>query len=171
VPAICLLAARAAAVERPWRWVRLGVASCLVSTVVAVVTAGVQDHPAASQVSVLGAWLRVSRHPGDSGVVLFGQAGVLEAARLTPAYPFLWTLPQRVLDPHLGRLVRTLDGSRSPTWVVVRSTLDPWGEDPRGRVPRALHHHYRRVGDVCGSTIYLHDHVVRRSPPPTSSCT
>jgi hypothetical protein len=134
------------------------------------VTAELRDHPASSAVSVLGASLRGSEHPGDSAVVLFGQADVLEAAGLKPAYPFLWTLPQRVLDPHLRRLVRTLDGSRGPTWVVVRSTLDPWGDDPHGRVPRALAHHYRRVGDVCGSVIYLHDHVLRRSPPPTSAC-
>jgi hypothetical protein len=170
VPATCLLAGRAAAVAGPRQWVSLGVVACLVSTVVAVVTAGIEDQPAASEAGVLGGWLRVSRHPGDSAVVLFGQASVIEAAQLKPAYPFLWTLPQRVLDPHLSGLVRTLDASRSPTWVVVRSTLDPWGEDPRGRVPRALQRHYRRVGDICGDTIYLHDHVFRRSPPPAASC-
>ena len=98
-------------------------------------------------------------------MVLYGEASLFESTRLRPAYPYLWTLPLRVLDPHLTLLVRTLDGSPGPTFVVVRSDLDSWGMDPRGRVARALARHYRLAAHVAGNTIYRRRGTVGQNAP------
>jgi len=90
---------------------------------------------------------------------------VFETTGLRPAYPYLWTLPQRVLDPHLSRLVRTLDRPRGPTFVVVRSTPDSWDLDPHDRVGRALARHYRRAARVAGDSIYVARGTVGPSSP------
>jgi hypothetical protein len=97
-------------------------------------------------------------------VVLYGKASLFESTTLRPAYPFLWTLPQRVLDPHLDRLVRSLEGPDRATFVVVRMDVDAYGQDPRGRVPRALDEGYREVADVCDDAIYVRRDVVRPWP-------
>jgi hypothetical protein len=91
--------------------------------------------------------------PGDTAVVLYGDASLFEDTGLRPAYPYLWTLPQRVMDPHLRRLAATLDGPARPRFVIVRMSLDPWGQDPRGRVRHAVATHYRVVAHVDGDVI------------------
>ncbi len=166
VPATSLLAARAAGVARQVRTIGVVVVATLLSTVVDV---GVDAaHPTPydhTEVGALATWLDRVDRPGDSAVVLYGDASLFEATRLRPAYPYLWTLPQRVLDPHLSRLVRTLDATRDPTFVVVRMPLDPWGQDPRGRVQQALDRHYRVAAHVAGDTIYRRDGSVRTPVP------
>lgn len=166
VPATALLVARGAgAVRRPWL-IGLLVGAVAVSTVVATYAAiagRVVGHRA--EISAVSSWLNRAAHPGDSGVVLYGEASVFDATRLRPAYPFLWTLPQRVLDPRLDRLVHVLTGSGRPTFVVVRMGLDPWGQDPGGRVPHALQHGYHRVARACGDIIYLRRDATRPGPP------
>jgi hypothetical protein len=156
VPATCLLVGRVAgAVSRP---LLLGVvvAASLTATVVEVGIAATHPKPdSTSEVGSLSAWLDEARCPGDSGVVLYGEAAVFEATRLRPAYPFLWTLPQRILDPHLTRLARTLGRTRGPTFVVVRSSLDSWRQDPHGRLTRILDRRYRLVADITGDPVYL----------------
>ena len=54
-------------------------------------------------------------------VVLYGQAAIYETSRLHPAYPFMWTLPMRVLDPDLADLRALLSGPDAPTFVVAES--------------------------------------------------
>ena len=177
VPATVLLAARAVAdLRRPWPLALLA-ALALGSSTVAVVAAAA--HPAGTtEVAALSSWLDRVQRPGDSAVVLYGEASVFDATRLRPAYPFLWTLPQRVLDPHLTRLVRTLDGPRGPTYVVVRMPLDPWGQDPHHRVRRALARHYRPAARVGTDRIYvtrrdarLQRRTAAHPPPPRERAT
>jgi 4-amino-4-deoxy-L-arabinose transferase-like glycosyltransferase len=166
VPATSLLVARAAALTTRPLVVVAAVAATLVSGVVA--TAVVVTHPAPygrTEVGALTRWFEEVQRPGDSAVVLFGEAAMFETTRLRPAYPFLWTLPLRVLDPRVDLLVATLEEPRGPTYVVVRSSLDAWGLDPAGRLPRALHAHYRPVAHVCGSVVYLRRGIERRVPP------
>jgi hypothetical protein len=170
VPATSLLVGRAAsAVSRPFLLVA-ALAASLVITGTDVAIAFTRGPDRVSEIGSLSTWLDGAEHRGDSGVVLYGEAAVFETTGLRPAYPFLWTLPQRILDPHLGRLVRSLNSSPGPTFVVVRSPLDPYGQDPQGRVQRALHQHYRQIADVCGDEVYLRRGVVRTSTSP-ASCT
>lgn len=166
VPATALLTARAAgAATRP---LLLGglVAATLLSSVLETAQVAADLTPAErTEVGALTSWFERVQQPGDSAVVLYGEASLFETTRLRPAYPYLWTLPQRVLDPHLTLLVRTLDASSGPTFVVVRSDLDSWGLDPRGRVGRALARHYRLAAHVAGDTIYLRRGTVGQKAP------
>jgi hypothetical protein len=166
VPGTCLLVARAAGSVT-----RLGVVAVVVgATLLATGTevAYAVTHPpshTAVQESAVSAWLTQAKHPGDSAVVLYGGAALYETTRLRPAYPLVWTLPQRILDPHLTLLVRLLDGAPGPTFVVVRSSLNRWQQDPRGRVQAALARHYRLFADVCGDTVLLRAGQQRTAPP------
>jgi hypothetical protein len=161
VPATALLAARAAGAVRRPLLIGLVVAATLGSTLVGVGRAALHPTPVAeTEVGALSTWLNRVERPGDSAVVLYGKASMFQATALRPAYPFLWTLPIRVLDPHLTRLVHTLESPDRPTFVLVRMPLDAWGVDPRGRVPRVLAAHYRPAAHVGGDVIY-----VRRGGP------
>jgi hypothetical protein len=156
VPGSALLAARAVVgLRRAWV-----VGSVVAVTVVATGTdvagaAADPTPPTRTEVGALSAWLTRHEHPGDSAVVLYGDASLFSDTALRPAYPYLWTLPQRVLDPHLVRLAQTLDRPGRPRFVVVRMSLDPWGQDPRGRVRRALAEHYRPAAHVDGDLVYV----------------
>ena len=73
-----------------------------VSTVGALVVVVVQpiqrpEHPAI-------AWLDEHAKPGDTAVVAFGAANILQATGLRSPYPDLWSLPVRVHDPELRDL-------------------------------------------------------------------
>ena len=98
--------------------------------------------------------------------MLFGKADVQQATGLRSPYEHLWTLPMRTLDPHLADLQAVLRGPAAPTWVVSWGDLDPWNIDAHGRTRLALATHYRRVAQVCGKTVYLHDGVHRTLAPP-----
>lgn len=162
VPATALLAAKAAAVRRPWL-LGLAVTATLVSSAVAVIVcAAGPTSTRSTEVAALSAWLDRAARPGDSAVVLYGEASVFDATPLRPAYPFLWTLPQRILDPHLTRLVHTLDRRSGPTYVVVRMPLDSYGQDPHGRVHRAIERHYQWVARVDADSIFRRRGTISR---------
>ena len=72
-------------------------------------------------------------------------------------YDQLWSLPMRTLDPHLARLRAVLRGPAAPTWVVAWGDLDSWNIDAHDRTRLELATHYRRVAQVCGHAVYLHD--------------
>lgn len=167
VPATGLVAARAAGLPGGVRVLGVVVAATLLSTVADVSLDAARRTPYdRTEVGALTAWLDRADRPGDTAAVLYGDASLFETTRLRPAYPFLWTLPQRVLDPHLTRLVRTLDAATGPTFVVVRMAPDSWGQDPRGRVQQALDRHYRVAAEVAGDTIYRHDPLRRSRAGP-----
>lgn len=172
VPGASLLAARAAGSVTRTRLlvaaVVLAVASGAVHT-----AARLPQATAATSGTALGrisTWLDRASRPGDTGVVVYGYANLFETSRLRPAYPYLWTLPMRTLDPHLDRLVGLLDQRHGPTFVLEPRLPNAWGIDPHGRVTRALAAHYRFVGHACGIPVYLHDGVRRPAPPPPKGC-
>ena len=86
---------------------------------------------------------------GGVGNPRFGDPAFLESAGLTSPYPQLWSLPVRVLDPHLEEFTAVITGPDLPTWAVVDgSSLDTWGVDASGAQP-AFDREYRLV-DVEG---------------------
>ncbi|MFC4785561.1 hypothetical protein ACT8ZV_13860 [Nocardioides sp. MAHUQ-72] len=172
VPGVVLVAALAAGAGLRRRLpVVPGMAFVLASAVVVTGMRAAAYQPAGEhQGSAVAAWLHAASHPGDSGLVTYGRADILAASGLTPAYPYLWSLPMRTLDPDLVHLVRRLEGGRAPTWVVESSPLDSWHLDPTGRVGNALAEHYRVVGTVCGVPVLLHDGVHRSLPAAPAWC-
>ena len=158
-----------------WRATRtLVVAATLVTAVVSPVAA-VQAAQTPSTAYTIGRWVGESARPGDTIVVPFSHANVINSSGLEPAYPFAWSLPTRTLDPHLTLLERELvgaPGEPSPTWVVRWDAPTSWGLDPHDRVDALLRSRYRPVATLCGHPLWLRDGVVRRlaSTPPTTVC-
>lgn len=106
--------------------------------------------------------------PGDTVMSLVGDAETVEASGLMSPYPYLWTLPAQVDDPHLTRLIALLNGPDAPTWLV------PWDRPSfpaptRARLAAVVAAHYRPVGAVCGHPVLLRNGVTR-AVPPTEPC-
>jgi 4-amino-4-deoxy-L-arabinose transferase-like glycosyltransferase len=141
--------------------VALTVASAVAATVVVTLSGSAFRHTAAT----VGDFVHRSAQAGDTATVLFGKADVQQATGLRSPYEHLWTLPMRTLDPHLTELQSVLRGPSAPTWVVAWGDLDPWNIDARDGARLALATHYRRVADVCGKAVYLHDGVHRTLAP------
>ncbi|WP_182524452.1 hypothetical protein [Nocardioides dongkuii] len=160
VPGIVLLAAAAA--QRPvlprralaWSYGFAAASSLAVVGFVAV-------HPVERPEEPVIAYLRDRVEPGDTGMVAFGAANILEAVDLHSPYPDLWSLPVRVRDPDLEELAAVLAGSDRPTWLIVTGrSLDTWGIDAtlaEGHVEE----HYELVGSPGRFTIYH-----RKDPAP-----
>ena len=147
------------------RWRRIGAAVALAVAISALVALGATNRTphlghAASVGSAVG---RVAAH-GDTIVTVFGGADVTRASGLGSPYPELWFLPTVVRDPRLDLMVRTLDGARAPTWFVDLGSTRPHLTPGAPRLRRALRQHYRRVADLGGSGVWLHDGVVRATP-------
>jgi hypothetical protein len=153
VPGLVLLAA--AAGQRPLtRRTPLVIAygAAAASTAIALVWVGVRpiDRPEEPVIAYLDAHAR----PGDTAVVAFGGANILEATGLHSPYPDLWSLPVRVHDPDLKRLTALLAGPDRPTWLVVAGTsLGTWGVDATS-ADTYLHHDYTPVTTAGDFTIY-----------------
>lgn len=166
VPGVSLVVAMAAQAPGP----RLLAAAVAVTAASAVVAGGVtlarQTEQPLGHEARLAAWLHAARQPGDTGLVVHGQPQVLEMGGLRPAYPYLWSLPTRVLDPRLARMTATFGAPAGPDWVVELGPLDTWSLDPTGSAQRALDLHYRQVATVCGFPVLLRDDEHRSLPPP-----
>ncbi len=171
VPVTALLAAYAVGKVA---WPRLLVALVISSVVISAyhVSDSWRHRTSPDQTWVGGTttWLDQMKRPGDRMVVLYGQAGVYETSRIAPAYPFIWTLPMRVLDPHLADLRSLLSGPRAPAFVLVPTSLSSWNIDPHELVQRTLDRHYTWLGWVCGSPVYLHHGLDRPMAPPPTDC-
>ena len=158
LPAAALTAALTA---RPLRGVgsRLAVALVVGSAVLAV---AVQAVPArardcggqAARAAETADWLRAHAARGDTGLTLFGAADVLLDSGIEPAYPYLWSLPVRTLDPDLALLSASLRGPAAATWVVRTVPLESWGLDDGDRLSTELARGYRRVATVCGQDVF-----------------
>ena len=168
LPAAVLATAVTSADGRPVVATRAVVAMATASAVLAVALAPVafpRHHE-----SRLVDWLAQARRPHDSALVTYGQANIIEAARLRPArYPYLWSLPVRAEDPGLTRLRDTLTGPHAPTWLVEWLPVDTWGLDASGALARVIHREYRSV-DVCGVPVHLRRDATRVLPPAPASC-
>jgi hypothetical protein len=123
---------------------------------------GLQPHGDAAD--RLGAEIGAVSRPGDSIVTGFGHAEVTSVSGLPAPYPYLWSLPAHVLDPHLLLLDRVLAGRRPPTWFVLYSRPGPRSWTPRTQ--RELDLRYHEVDDVSGHLVYLRDGLQRAAPVP-----
>lgn len=121
----------------------------------------------------IGHWVKQSSGPDDSIVVTYTHPNVVEASGLRPAYPYLWSLPIRVLDPHLATLTTTLDDPSGPTWVVVWDHPQSWNLNRADQLNRALHAHYDLVAHVCRHPVWLRSGSTRELAPlpRPSTCT
>jgi hypothetical protein len=173
IPMVALAAGLSVHRRAPgWRWTRRLIVVAAATTALVSPVAAVIAATGSSQAYTTGRWVAASARPGDTLVVPFTHANVIDASGLAPGYPYAWSLPARTLDPHLSLLTRTLAGSVAPTWVVRWDPAHTWGLDPDDRVDAALDAHYRAVAVVCGHTVWLHDGVDRplATIPPLSAC-
>ncbi|MCW2833210.1 MAG: hypothetical protein JWN68_1163 [Nocardioides sp.] len=109
----------------------------------------------------IGAWLATHKQPGDTAVVAYGHANILQDSGLSSPYPELWSLPIKVRDPQLLDLTRVLAGRSRPDWVVTTgASLDAWGIDSSSATVE-LRDHYRDVAIVGDS------HIYHRLPQPS----
>lgn len=167
VPSLVVLTSSAALPVRGWSWpVTAAVGATLLSSV--AVTLGLvalSVGPADSHESAVAGWLSSARMPGDTGLVTYGRADLLERTGLRPTYPFLWSLPLRTLDPRLHHLREQIRGPRAPDWIVEWWPVDTWNLDPTGRTQALIERRYRQVAVICGHRIFLNDSVQRPLPP------
>lgn len=171
VPVTALLAAYAVGKVA---WPRLLVALVISSVVISGyhVTDSWRHRRPSDETWVGGStvWLDQMKRPGDSLTVLYGQAAIYETSGIQPAYPYMWTLPMRVLDPHLAHLRALLAGRHAPTFVLVPTDLDAWDIDPHQLVEQTLDQHYDWVGWLCRTPVYVHKGVDRPIAPWPTSC-
>ena len=113
---------------------------------------------------------------GDTIVNLYGDPDVVQASGLASPYEHLWSLPIKTRDPTLRELDAILAGATAPTWLVTGSTVRTWGLQTTG-TGAIIARRYRKVGVICGRTIYLLDGVHRadvrstgREEPSVRTC-
>ena len=167
VPAAVLASARLSAATPRLRRagrsaVRVTAASTAVALSLTMLTAGASPPPAAAgctpspaSSAAVARWLSGHREEGDRVVLAYGGADVLAGTGLVPAYPYLWSLPVRVLDPDLRALTAAVTGPGAATWVVRTIPRRSWGLDRDGRLRDALAIGYRPVLALCGQEVLL----------------
>jgi hypothetical protein len=153
--------------RRPVVLVTVMVASTLVAGVVAL---SPLNRTVAADEQAAG-WVTSASRPGDTGLAVYGRADLVEGAGLDPAgYPFLWSLPVRVLDPDLSIMRGHLSGASPPTWVLVANDPGSWGLDG-DRLEAVLARHYDHVATVCGVDVLRHQGERGRTlPGPPRVC-
>lgn len=155
VPPAALVAALLAPRASRWGTVtRCTVAATVASAVVGAGVGIVLEASATAQVAV-GRYVGAAAQPDDTAFVTWGHAEVLHHGGLTSPYPYLWSLPARVLDPDLELLVELLRGPEAPTWLIELDSFDAWGIDDHGRLADAVADRYRIVETACGAEIHL----------------
>jgi hypothetical protein len=160
-PAVPLAIAAGIAVASRHLTGRLVALVAVVSAAGALVVAALQP-PSAGGNHVGEAIAAVSR-PSDTIITVWGHADVTRSSGLTSPYPYLWSLLERTLDPHLSLLDGTLQSAEAPTWFVAWSRTGPHGVDT-SKLESTLARDYHLVGDVDGAAVYLHNGVQRPSP-------
>jgi hypothetical protein len=169
IPVTAVGAGLSARTRRPHaKWTRRIVAGMAISTAVISPIAAVANGP--GEAWTTGHWVHESSAPGDSIVVPYTHPNVIAASGLRPAYPYLWSLPARTLDPHLTTLTGSLKDPHGPTWVVIWNHPQSWTLDLRGQLQQALHEHYRMVGHVCRHPVWLRSDVTRTLAPLPTDC-
>lgn len=167
VPAFAMVAALVARRGHGRKTATFAVVSSLVSLAVGVVMLVTGRGPDTRD-ERLAEWLADASRPGDTAFLAYGTPSVLYLAGLEAPYPYSWSLPVRVHDPELERLVALLRGDEAPVWLVEMGDFDWWGLDtPAFTEVRAQR--YDRVAEICGRAIYLLDGA-RRVFPPTPAC-
>lgn len=167
VPAFAMVAGLVAPRGHGRKTVTFAVLSSVVALVVGVIML-LTGRGSDARDERVAEWLAQASRPGDTAFLGYGTPSVLYLAGLAAPYPYSWSLPVRVHDPDLERLVALLRGDRAPVWLVEIGDFDWWGLDTAAftavRADR-----YRRVGVVCGRAIHLLEGQVRELPP-TPAC-
>jgi hypothetical protein len=132
-----------------WPWRRGLLTACVAAVVaanVAVWIYRVGDPPHTRVEARVASFLAAQAAPGDDILVAFGHPNLVLGSGMGTAYPYLWSLPARVHDPHLRHVTRVLAAADGPRWVVV-SVNSPMWWDSEGRAARAYvgHHFVRQV--------------------------
>jgi hypothetical protein len=118
-----------------------------------------------------GRWVSQSSKPGDTIAVTYSHANVIDASGLRPAYPYMWSLPIRTLDPDLTLLTSKLTDDQRPTWVVVYNLPQSWDLNKSDQLQRALRPNYNLVAWVCGHPVWLAEGKSRAlAPVPPGEC-
>lgn len=152
VPGLVLLTAAAPGADRV---LKTAYAVCAASTAIALTWVLVQpiDRPEEPAVT----WLDAHVRPGDTGMVAFGGANILQATGLSSPYPDLWSLPVRVHDPDLTALRTLLASVDRPTWLIVAGkSLGTWGVDA-DEADAVMADHYSEATTAGDWTIYRSD--------------
>ncbi len=142
------------------RWSRFSAFSALAACLVIGLVYATVPWPSNQQ--RVGEWLAGSSVDGDTAVVAYGNASVLETADLQSPYPYLWSLPMRTLDPAQRRLRTTLAGPQAPAWVVEMTGFNAWGIDDDYRLREIIDARYRMVETVCGNDMWLRADLSRQ---------
>lgn len=108
--------------------------------------------PAASQT---GTTIARAAAPGDTIVVFGGRSDVVWASGLDAPYPYLWSLPMRVLDRDLIAFRRLVAGPDPPTWLVEWVRFDAWQTPGNGALRRLVHERYVRYGGCGEAVVYV----------------
>jgi len=144
--------------QRTWAGVgmRVGGVVAAVSSVVAM-TLGltVPTQNSAANETAFGQWLGTGAEEGDTAVVLWGNANVLQAAGMTSPYPYLWALLTQTLDPDLELMRSTLRGPDAPTWIVEWHDRETWPLPDPYALDAVIEDRYRLVASPCGGDVYL----------------
>ncbi|MDF2966340.1 MAG: hypothetical protein K0Q93_118 [Nocardioidaceae bacterium] len=149
----------------------VGLVVCVVTAaVIASVLAGPLTEPSRQTEAAVATTLRTAARPADTVFIAYGHPNVVQEAGVWPAYPYLWSLSMRTLDPHLSELRRTLSGQHAPTWVVQWNDIDSWDIDPDGRVAAILRQRYQPTETVCGVQVLLRRDAVRAVTNVTAHC-
>jgi hypothetical protein len=119
---------------------------------------------------VVGSAIAAASEPGDAIVSLLGDGSMVATAGLSAPYPYLWSLPAHVLDPHFRRLTALLRSDSAPSWVVVRGprTVRLMDREGPGRV---LQRRYREVTTMCEHPVFLRRDLTRPVPESATACT
>lgn len=143
LPGIVLVAAVSLDRGAGGRAVRWAVAACAASSVVALLVVLVAPQPRAAEPAI--DYLRAHAGPGDTAVVAFGSANILQESGMRSPYPYLWSLPVRVHDSELATLIDVLEDDR-PDWVVVAGeSLASWAIESDAAEAVLAEHYERRA--------------------------
>ena len=171
VPVLCLAVASLAGQPSGRRRLALGtVTLAAASGVVAAIIAAGLTVPSRTTETALAQLLSSAGHSSDSVVITYGHPNVIEQSGLSPGYPYLWSLPMRVLDPQLDLLTRTVSSPTAPTWVVQWEGFNSWGIDADNRLATAVSRRYRQVATVCGVAVLLRHGRTRSLPSEPDPC-
>jgi hypothetical protein len=169
IPVVALSAGLAARrSRRGWAGTQWIVATMAVATAVISPIAAVANGP--GEAWTIGRWVRQSSAATDSIVVTYTHPNVVAASGLRPAYPYLWSLPTRTLDPHLTTLTGALDDPHGPTWVVMWDHPQSWQLNRHRQLQKSLREHYRMVAHVCRHPVWLRSDVTRALAPLPTDC-
>lgn len=145
-------------------WPRPGFVLVVAATVAVAVLNVAARLPVTDSMPAEAQFVATAAHPGDTMVVIWGRPNLLEDAGLRTPYPYSWSLPVRVEDPHLRLFARVLAGPRAPTWLLEMGHVDDWHlETPRVRWLLARRYHV--AARVCRHRVWLRDGVTRAAGP------